>query len=227
MAANQDPVEKISSSKSIKGANKIADAQEAPENRVAPNQDKFLNALKLENTNAVGKAEQQTKVSLMDEISALNRKVENAPKADPQQLAIQSKEVIAQIEELKNRLTDPHVEIKNDYKQILRNKLEHVDESLKIALDKAGVEYVAPIAAEQSGNTPIERFMNLLTQGQEQLGQLGGQLQKLGNTRENINPANLLMVQMKVNYIQQELEFFTSVLNKALEGTKTIMNVQV
>lgn len=225
MADNNEPIEKISSSTKVKGANNIANGQLAQENRVPPNKDKFIDAL--DKTIPVEKTEQQTKTNLMDEIRALNQKVENAPKADPQQLAAQSKDVIAQIEELKNRLTDPHVEIKNEYKRILRNKLEHVDESLKIALDKAGVPYVAPNAAEQPGNTPLERYLSLLTQGQQQLGQLGGQLQQLADTKATINPATLLLVQVKVNYVQQELEFFTSVLNKALEGTKTIMNVQV
>jgi hypothetical protein len=46
------------------------------------------------------------------------------------------------------------------------------------------------------------------------------------NNKE-ITPANMLRIQMKVSYMQQEIEFFTAVLNKALESTKTIMNVQV
>jgi hypothetical protein len=37
----------------------------------------------------------------------------------------------------------------------------------------------------------------------------------------------MLRIQLKVGYITQEVEFFTAVLNKALESTKTIMNVQV
>lgn len=226
MAGNLNPIEKIGSSSNVKSATNAAGMMsDESANRIAPDKDKFANVM--DNAGFAEKTKHQTKTSLMDEIRALNTKVENVPKADPQQLAAQSKEVIAQIEELKNRLSNPQVEIKDQYKNILRNKLEHVDESLKIALDKAGVEYIAPLAAEQAGNTPIERFLNLLTQGQHQLGQLGGQIQDLADTKGNISPANLLLVQVKVNYIQQELEFFTSVLNKALEGTKTIMNVQV
>jgi len=42
-----------------------------------------------------------------------------------------------------------------------------------------------------------------------------------------LSPATMLLIQIKVGYIQQEIELFTSMLNKALESTKTIMNVQV
>jgi hypothetical protein len=44
---------------------------------------------------------------------------------------------------------------------------------------------------------------------------------------KEISPANMLRIQMKVGYIQQEVEFFTAVLNQALQATKTVFNVQV
>jgi hypothetical protein len=37
----------------------------------------------------------------------------------------------------------------------------------------------------------------------------------------------MLAMQVKVGFVQQEMEFFTGMLNKALESTKTLMNVQV
>ena len=47
------------------------------------------------------------------------------------------------------------------------------------------------------------------------------------NLTGQITPANMLAIQMKMGYVQQQIELFTSLLNKALESTKTIMNVQV
>jgi hypothetical protein len=45
--------------------------------------------------------------------------------------------------------------------------------------------------------------------------------------KDQISPASMLAIQIKVGFISQELDFFTGILNKALESTKTIMNVQV
>jgi len=44
---------------------------------------------------------------------------------------------------------------------------------------------------------------------------------------DKLTAGRLLAVQVKLSFVQQELEFFTNVLNKALESTKTIMNIQV
>ncbi len=214
------PIAKISGSERSVAANKYT----PDEVRVTPDKEKFDAAMA--NGNAqVGKIDNGN-VSLLDEVKQLNRKVESAASVDPQQLAMQSKDVINQIEQIKSRLSDPQSEIRDDYKRILRNKLEHIDENLKVALDKAGLPYV-PLQPVEGENTPVQRFLSLLTGGQEQLKTLGGELQSYAAADTHISPANLLLVQLKVNYIQQEVEFFTGVLNKALESTKTIMNVQV
>lgn len=225
--SDEEKVEKIGSISKTQGTKKVVDPQDFAENRIAPNKEKFDASMRVDADIQTAKIDPTKNTSLIDEIRTLNRKVDEASKVQPVQLAEQSKDVIAQIEELKYRLTDPSVEIKSDYKHILRNKLEHIDGSLRVALDKAGLEYIPPEAMEQSGNTPVERFLNLLTSGQDQMKTLGGEIQKIADEKSTISPANLLMVQMKVNYIQQEIELFTSLLNKALEGVKTIMNVQV
>jgi len=224
---SEESIESIAKISRNKGPNKVPGVHELPTERVAPNKEKFDASLKTDTSHLVRKTEQTDQVSLMDELRSLNKKVDNVSKNDPQHLAMQSQEVIAQIEQIKTQLTDPHLEIKNDYKRILRNKLEHIDGNLKVALDRAGLEYIPPEVLQGAGSTPTERFLTLLTDGQDQLKSLGGELSRISKDKGTISPANLLLVQVKVNYIQQEIEFFTSLLNKALESTKTIMNVQV
>lgn len=226
--SEEENIEKISSVTSAKGDNKIVKGQELSGERAEPNRELFDAHMRSDTMLQAKKSEHAGKVaSPMDEVRNLNRQVDSAAKANPMELAGKSKELIAQIEELKFRLTDPQYEIKNDAKQVLRNKLEYIDENLRIALDKAGLEYIPPDMLEGGGKTPVERFLSLLSNGQDQLKTLGGELQRIGETRTHISPANLLMVQLKVNTIQQEIELFTSLLNKALESVKTIMNVQV
>ena len=77
-------------------------------------------------------------------------------------------------------------------------------------------------------NKPIEKFMGLLTHSQGQLETLTQDLKEMATMSTNqLNPATMLLVQVKVNHISQQIELFTSLLNKVLESTKTIMNVQV
>lgn len=166
------------------------------------------------------------KPSLMDEVRDLSHKADHITRSNPKDLIAQAQDVISQIGAIKNKLNTPNLEIKNSVQTLLRNKLTHIDENIKIALSKAGVEYKVAEPAPVSNN-PIERFLGYLSDGQYKLEHLSQEVTKIGNNREAFTPATMLALQIKVSYIQQELEFFTSVLNKALESTKTIMNVQV
>jgi hypothetical protein len=167
--------------------------------------------------------------SLMDEVRNLNTQVTNVSKLSPEDIKNQSKQLIAQIDTVKAQLAQASPDIKTSYQTLLRNRLTHIDDNLKIALSKAGVEYTAPTAAAQAGGTtnPIEKFIGYLTHSQYQLEHLNQTIESLNITNATLTPANMLALQIKVGYVQQQIELFTSLLNKALESTKTIMNVQV
>lgn len=164
--------------------------------------------------------------SLMDEVSKLNKNVSSISNLSPENIKTQANNVIAQLENVKTQLSQAQTEIKPSYQTLLRNRLSHIDDNLKIALNKAGVEYTpAPASATGSAN-PIQRFLGFVTNSQHQLENLNGVIDQF-NVTGQITPANMLAIQMKMTYIQQQIELFTSLLNKALESTKTIMNVQV
>lgn len=165
--------------------------------------------------------------SLMDEVSKLNSRVNELSKQGPEAIKSQAKEAISQLESVKTRLSQPNVEIKPSYQTVMKNRLSHIDDNLKIALNKAGVEYTPAPASKglESGN-PVRKFINMLSDSQNQIERISssvGSLDKAGN----LSPTQLLAVQIKMGYVSQQIELFTSLLNKALESTKTIMNVQV
>ncbi|HEY4831985.1 MAG TPA: hypothetical protein VIH61_05425 [Waddliaceae bacterium] len=164
--------------------------------------------------------------SLFDEVRDLGKKTDHVTRSSPNELAAQAEDVVSQIDLLKNKLETPNLEIKGSVQTVLRDKLTHIDENLKIALNKAGIEYTPPQKAT-SLSTPMERFLGLLTHSQNQLATLAGDVHKMAQLDHQLSPATMLLIQIKVGYIQQEIELFTSMLNKALESTKTIMNVQV
>lgn len=166
------------------------------------------------------------KLSLMEQVTDLNRKVEHVKKVQPTDIVAQAQDVISRMSEIKEQLALPDQAIKPAYRNLLKNKLTHINENLRIALSAAGVESVPPPTQTASSN-PIDRFLGFLTDGQSQLNSIAKEVETMHLNKNNLNAASMLAVQIKVGFIQQELEFFSSVLNKALESTKTIMNVQV
>lgn len=225
-------IEKIDKVKKIKKAFKpapteIVDNQDQA--RVAPNKDKFdkLVSHKPEKVTATDKIEPTTKASLMDEIRDLNHKVNQASKISPDKLVAQADDLVDHIDLLKDKLSTPDLQLKKSVQHQLQGKLEHIDENLRIALSKAGVEYKSPEDKSLASINPIERFLGFLTHGQEQLKTLSNEVELMHLNKKEITPANMLRIQIKMGYISQEIDFFTATLNQALQATKTIMNVQV
>lgn len=201
--------------------------------RMPPNKDHFdtlvSNSKEQQSTrtNVAEKVEPVTNSSLMDEVRNLNLKVDRFSRVTPKDLVAQADEVVKQIDTIKSKLKTPDLELKPATQTLLQNKLSHIDENLRVALSKAGLEYNPATHLENKTVNPIERFLGFLTNGQQQLASLGNEINQMHLNNKEISPANMLRIQMKVGYITQEVEFFTAVLNKALESTKTIMNVQV
>jgi len=173
-----------------------------------------------------GRKIDSSKTSLIDEVSAMNRKVDQVGRLNPEQLIAKAEGVINDMENLKKKLSAPDLQIKESMQGVLRNKLSHMDESLKVALSRAGIEYIQPQQAPTSTN-PIDRFLGMLTKSQSQLESLAGNLRNMHENSQDLSPATMLLMQVKVGFLQQEVELFTGLLGKALESTKTIMNVQV
>ena len=169
------------------------------------------------------------KPSLFDTVKEIQTKVDHIQRANPEDLVAQAKEAIQKIESVKHTLaTSPDLQLRGSVQNSLKNSLSHIDENLKIALSKAGVEYNPnqPVAGTQSTN-PIERFLGFLTHGQSALESLTAELSQSHLKKDEISPAAMLAVQIKIGYIQNEIDFFTTALNKFLESTKTVLNVQV
>jgi len=232
--AAEEKIEKIEKVEdSARSAEGLRDEVENIE-RLPPNKDHFDSLVNTPNeqkstkrTVVSDQIEPVTKSSLMDEVRNLNLKVDRFSKVNPKDLVAQADEAVKQIETIKHKLQTPDLELKPATQALLQNKLSHIDENLRVALSKAGLEYTPSAHLENKAVNPIDRFLGFLTNGQQQLASLGNEVHQMHLNEKEISPANMLRIQMKVAYITQEIEFFTNVLNKALESTKTIMNVQV
>lgn len=199
-----------------------------PETRLAPNKEHFDNLMAppVADTKDVRKVH-TAKNSIVEEVANVSRMADRAQRSTPKDLIVQAQEVMGKIDQLKQKLnTNPNLELKSSVQQELKSKLSHIDDNLRIAMSRSGVEYTPPPAPEKSQNV-VERFLGLLTDSQDKLENLTTDIQRMDTQNKPFTPATMLVLQMKVGMMQQEIEFFTTVLNKALESTKTIMNVQV
>jgi hypothetical protein len=227
-----DKIEKIEKISKLGKAAKTGGVSEVEDlQRMSPNKEHFdtlMNTQQAEKAaSSTEKIDPLSKTSLMDEVRNLNQKVDNISKVSPRELVAQTDEVIRHMDDIKQKLATPNLELKPSTQTVLQNKLTHIDENLRVALSKAGLEYAPSEHLENKSVNPIERFLGFLTNGQAELGSMSREIEMMHLNNKEISPANMLRIQMKVGYISQEIEFFSAVLNKALDSTKTIMNIQV
>jgi hypothetical protein len=226
----EDKIEKIKKVTRKEGLAKVVEPQEELQ-RLAPNKERFDNLVQPQKSEKIAdeikSRDPSKKTSLMDEVREVNSK-ESKPRVTPTELVAQTEQAVNKIDDLKAQLSEPGATLRESAVPILRNKISHINEGIRIALSHVGSEFsekITPIAPKEN---VIARFLGLLTDGQYRLQNIAQAVQVMStDTSREINPARLLLMQIKVGQIQQELEFFAGVLNKALESTKTIMNVQV
>jgi hypothetical protein len=226
-----EKVEKIQ--KVSEGEESKLDTVKQPSERIEPNKERFDSAMSEEKTAVATQTapKQTTQSSLMDTVRDLNYSDAKQGQATYASLVTQTQEALTQMEQVKKLLQSPDVKVKQSMQQLLNNKLSHIDESLKIALSKAGIEFpqteALSAANPRATTNPIERFLSFVTDGQYQLQNLGHELETMSLNKKELSPVNMLAVQVKVGQIQQELELFSAMLSKGLESIKTIMNIQV
>lgn len=175
---------------------------------------------------AIDADSKSSKPTLMDEVANFSQKVESASRSNTKNIKVQAAELIAKLDDLKTKLSTPDLEIKSSVQTLLKNKLSHIDENLKIALNKAGIEYTPPVE-QKNLSTPIERFLGYITSAQSQLEKLGTDIDSASVRKGNLSPGDMLQIQYKMGIVQQQVELFSNLLNQALQSMKTVMNVQI
>jgi hypothetical protein len=108
---------------------------------------------------------------------------------------------------------------------LVRNRLTDASTYLRAANAKLGAE--TPPMPSQAGARPIERFLNYVTDGENQLAAAQdkiGDMQKSGN---QLRPADFLIVQIKLSQAQQEIEYSSVLLSKVIDSIKSTLNIQL
>ncbi|MGZ3732868.1 MAG: hypothetical protein ACXU9U_03935, partial [Parachlamydiaceae bacterium] len=191
-----DKIEKVEETQSPAS---VAFEQYLEPERVAPNREHFDNLMGPPVVSDTGDVRKVTtaKNSIVEEVASVGRMVDHARRSSPQELIAQAQETVGRISELKEKLGNPSLELKGSVKQALSNKLSHIDDNLKIALSRSGIEYTPPPAPTKSQNS-IERFLGLLSDSQDKLNTLSTDISRMDSQGLQFSPATMLVLQMKV-----------------------------
>lgn len=127
--------------------------------------------------------------------------------------------------DVKNKLHTKGLKLKKSQKQMVQQKLSDANENIRAASKQAGAEVGEPPDIHQKKN-PIVKFLELVADGQTQLDNATHMLHDLGKSKE-LKPADFLIIQAKLQKAQQEIEFTSVVLGKAVDMLKNIFSVQI
>lgn len=141
-------------------------------------------------------------------------------------LLAQSNSVISTLGDINSQLNTPNLKLKSSTKYVVKNKMMDANMTLRSANQKLGADVPEP-PDPSTFQGPLGRFFAYLSDGQAQMEAAKQQLQNLKNKGQALTPGDFLLVQVKLNKAQQELEFSSVLLSNAVSALKTLMQVQL
>ena len=127
--------------------------------------------------------------------------------------------------DMNNDLNTKNLKLKQSQKYLLRSKLQNANGYLKAANTKMGAE--APATLPSTGGGIMGKFLNYISDGQSNLAAAQQQLMGLKGKGDALKPADFLAIQVKLAHAQQEIEYASIMLSKAVDDMKTLMNIQL
>jgi len=140
-------------------------------------------------------------------------------------LLSQAKTAQMTLGDMSTKFSRKNLKIKTQQRGLLKNKLQNANVLMGQVNEKLNLPSVED--SPSTGGTILERFLNLVSKGQSNLVAAQKQLMSLKDKGESLSPVDLLFIQTKLAHAQQELEFSSIILSKALEDIKTIMNINL
>lgn len=140
-------------------------------------------------------------------------------------LIAQAKTAQTTLGDINSQLNTKNLKLKQSQRYLLRNKLSDANAMLKAANAKVGGDIPPPVAS--SGGGVIGKFLDFINEGQSHISAIQQQLMSLKEKGDSLNPADFLGIQLKLSRAQQEIEYASIMLSKAVEDMKMLFNVQL
>ena len=141
-------------------------------------------------------------------------------------LISQAKSAQVTLGDVSSQLNTKNLKLKQSQRYLLRNKLGDANTLLKAANAKAGGE-IPPAPTPSSSGGVIGKFLDFVSEGQNNVAAVQKQLIALKDKGDTLNPADFLGIQLKLSHAQQEIEYASIMLSKAVEDMKMLFNVQL
>jgi hypothetical protein len=123
------------------------------------------------------------------------------------------------------QLNDKNLKLKRSQSHLVRQKLGDANGYVRAAGTKLGAQMPDPQTSP--GVSGISRFIAMVNDGQNQLVAVQQQLHHLAASGQQINPGEMMAVQVKMNLAQQEIEYTSTLLGKVIQSITTLMNTQL
>lgn len=138
----------------------------------------------------------------------------------------QTKTMSSTLGDVNNQLNTKNLTLNQSQKYLLRNKLSEASDSVRAAAVKSGID-PGPAVTTSTKLNPVSRFLSYVTDSQSQIASIQTKLKEMSADGNSLNAGQMLMIQIKLNKAQQALEYSSTLLGKAVEGLKTLFNVQI
>ncbi len=128
--------------------------------------------------------------------------------------------------DMNTQLQTPNLKLKQSQRYLLRNKLSDANSYLRAANSKMGSQTPEESNQPSKGGV-IGKFLDYISEGQSNLSTAQKQLMSLKAKGDSLNPADFLSIQLKLAHAQQEIEYASIMLSKAVDDMKTLFNIQL
>lgn len=125
---------------------------------------------------------------------------------------------------MQDQLQTKNLQLRTQENNLLRSKLTKANEEIRSAAKVAGVPEGKEVPMKRN---PIERFLALLSDGQNKLNEAQSNLSKLGSDGKDIDFTDLMRIQIQLSKAQREVEFASIMLSKFLSSVQMLFNVQI
>ena len=116
---------------------------------------------------------------------------------------------------MQDQLQTKNLQLNGLNRDIIRNKLTDANEQIRSAARKAGVPDGPEVAKKRN---PIERFLALISDGQDRLTKAQNNLSQLGKDGKEISFPELMRIQIELSRAQRGVEFASIMLSKFLSS---------
>jgi len=136
---------------------------------------------------------------------------------------INAKDTLNNVE---NNLKTPNLKLKKSHSELINSKLTSANEHLETPIEK--LNGTVPKKTEvPPGASPIARFMGLVLDGQNKLHETHDLIENYKTKGGQLNPGDMLLIQIKLAQAQQEIEYSSVLLSKAVDAFKQIVSIQI